>query len=234
MGNLVKTVSQFDATHDPIQKSRSSTVRSALHAIERFVHLDEDMPTPNPGWYIDGATYVACFCKDHDQLGQWRAYGQGGYAIGFRTKGLQQVPALLQEVFYGDSCRDETCDEIIEYFQARPPSGHPGTHGYFDALNFCLPRLAAVKHDAFDQEVEWRLTALNYGGGGRSYPVKVRTSPRLIPYMELPFNPSCVVEIIIGPGGDFHSMRAVRALLKADSYNPDEVQITHSRAPFRG
>ena len=100
-------------------------------------------------------------------------------------------------------------------------------------MNFCMPRLATAKHDAFKQEEEWRLILSKYGVGTPAQ-VKVRTSPQLTPYVELGFDQSCIAEIVIGPGGDSHSERAVRAALRANNYNPNEVQITHSRAPFRG
>ncbi|MBS4729918.1 DUF2971 domain-containing protein [Mycobacterium sp. SM1] len=232
MSELLESVRQDDATRDPQQMTRSSIVKSALNAIKRFAHLDKDMPTPNPGQYIDGATYVACLSEEHDQLGQWRAYGQRGYAIGFRKVGLEQTSGQLKKVVYGENGINEICKTIIDYFKTRRLVGHPGTHGYFDAMNFCMPLLAAVKHEAFQQEAEWRIIVSNYGGTGP--PVKVRTSPRLIPYVELRFDPSCIAEIVIGPGGDFHAKRAVRAALRASNYNPDTVLITQSTAPFRG
>jgi hypothetical protein len=230
--DLLKEVAQYDAEHDPLQKIRSSMVRSARDAIKRLTHLDDDMLTPHPGEYVDGATYVACLSEDRDQLGQWRAYGQQGYAIGFRKEELEAVAGQLRQVLYGDSGVNATCDEIIEYCRTRPPRGHPGTHGYFDALNFCMPRLAAVKHGAFQQEIEWRLIVSTYGGSAP--PVKVRTSPRLTPYLELRFQQPCLAEIVIGPGGDAHSERAVRAALRTYNYDPSQVRISQSAAPFRG
>jgi hypothetical protein len=232
MNDLMEEVSLYDAEHDPLQKNRSTILGSTRTAIKRFTHLDDDMLTPHQGQYIDHATYVVCLTEKHDQLGQWRGYGQGGYAIGFRKDGLEAMPGQLRKVLYGDTGVEATCGEIIEYCRTRPPTGHPGTHGYFDALNFCMPRLAVVKHDAFEEENEWRLIASNYRGSAP--PVKVRTSPRLIPYIELRFQPSCIAKIVIGPGGDAHSERAVRAALRASNYDPNGVQITQSRAPFRG
>jgi hypothetical protein len=149
------------------------------------------------------------------------------------STGIQAVSADLRKVVYGDIGVVATCDEILEYLRNRPPRGHPGTHGYYDAVNFCMPRLATAKHDAFKQEEEWRLILSRYGVGTPAQ-VKVRTSPQLTPYIELEFDQSCIAEIVIGPGGDSHSERAVRAALQANNYNPNEVQITHSRAPFRG
>lgn len=232
LDDLLETVETYDAKHDSGQKIRSSIVRSARDAIKRFTHLDQDMPAANPGQYLDGATYVACFTENHDQLSQWRGYGQDGYAIGFRRDGLEAMPGQLRQVVYGDKGVDATSNEIIEYLNTRPLTGHPGTHGYFDALNFCMPRIASVKHDAFEQESEWRLIVSNYSGSAP--PVKVRTSPRLIPYIELKFDQPCVAEIVMGPGSDPYSERAVRAALRASSFDPNAVQITHSTAPFRG
>jgi hypothetical protein len=232
LDDLLEIVAAHDAKYDQGQKIRSSIVRSARDAIKRFTHLDKDMPPPSPGQYRDGATYVACLTEDHDQLGQWRGYGQEGYAIGLRKAGLKAMPGELRRVLYGDSGVDATCEEIVEYLRTQPLSAHPGTRGYFDALSFCMPRIAAVKHAAFEQELEWRLIVSNYGGSAP--PVKVRTSPLLIPYVELRFEQSCVAEIVIGPGGHSHSERAVRAALRANNYDPNGVQITQSTAPFRG
>ena len=83
-------------------------MRSTRDAIKRFTHLDKDMSAPNPGQYLDGATYVACLTENHDQLGQWRGYGQEGYAIGFRKDGLEAMPGELRQVLYGDSGVDAT------------------------------------------------------------------------------------------------------------------------------
>lgn len=85
----------------------------------------------------------------------------------------------------------------------------------------------------FAQENEWRLVVprydLTYSG------ISVRAmGVRLVPYVECPFEDSAIAEIVIGPGGDLHSERAVLALLAANGYDPDEIQISHSSAPFRG
>jgi len=233
LSELVGEAVEYDAEHDPLQKTRTRMAESARDAIKRFTRLDDDMPEPNPGQYVDGATYVACLTENHDQLGQWRGYGQTGYSIGFTKGGLEKVSANLQKIAYGDAQRDSICDEILEYLQTRPSRGHPGTHGYYDAVNFCMPRLATVKHDAFKQEEEWRLIVSKYGVGTPAE-VRVRPSPRLTPYIELAFETSCVAEIVIGPGGDSNSERAVRAALRSHNFDPNSIQITHSTAPFKG
>jgi hypothetical protein len=238
MEALLEKVSQDDALNNPYQRTRSTIIQSALNAIKRFTRMNINMSAPNPSQHIDAATFVACFCEQHDQLGQWRGYGQSGYSIGFRKTGLENIiapykSAQLRKVLYGTEGRTTTCNEIIDHFETHNLTAHPGVAGYYGALMYCMPRLAAVKHGAFEQEVEWRLI-LPYDGLSGHRPVEVRTSPRLIPYVEMPFDPSSIAEIVIGPGGDFHSERAVRAALRANEYDPDKVQITHSEAPFRG
>lgn len=214
---------------DSVEENRSIIANSALGAIKRFIRVP---PSEHRFHYIDGATYVACLTEDYDQLGQWRGYGKSGYAIGFDRESLGAAAPILGPVRYGRDAVETLCAEIIAYFENRRPTGHPGTGGFFDAVNFCMPRLAFVKHAAFAQEREWRLVHSRYNQPLED--VQVRTSPTLIPYVQCPFDDLAVREIVIGPGGDLHSERAVRALLQARGYRPNEIAITQSRAPFRG
>ncbi|WP_409436912.1 DUF2971 domain-containing protein [Mycobacterium sp. SMC-14] len=211
------------------QGVRSTIMKSALDALEKSVSADRGA---HPA-YVDSATYVACLSESHDDLGQWRGYGQHGYAIGFRKEDLRVAAPLLGQVAYGDSAVRDLCNDVMHYFETRRLGAHPGTYGYFDALNRIMPHLALVKHDAFKNELEWRLVLTPKP----EFPPEVKTrvnSSRLVPYVEVPFGESCIAEIVIGPGGDFHSERAVRMLLRENGYNPNELEITQSRAPYRG
>jgi hypothetical protein len=221
----------YDETPGAAPESRSANISWALEAIRRFTQPDYLAHTEHHFTWMDGATYVACLSEDHDQLGQWRAYGKGGYAIGLAKHGLKETAPLLGAVDYGESAVNRLCDMMIEYFE-RSPTGNASMDGFRDAIDFCMPRLALVKHDAFEQEREWRLVVSRYNTALDG--IKVRATPGLVPYVECSFDQSCVAEIVIGPGGDFHSERAVRALLKANDYRPNALRITQSRAPFRG
>ncbi|TGD90565.1 DUF2971 domain-containing protein [Mycolicibacterium sp. CH28] len=209
-------------------------VLGAARAFLSYFALDErEMIIESNDIYINGATFVTCLSEDHDQLGQWRAYGQDGYAIGFYRSGLEGVAPVFGPVKYGDAAVAELCDEAIRYFEQREPTGQQYEHdGYVEAVTYCLPRIAFVKHPAFEQEKEFRLAIPRYDVDLRE--VKVRLTSSLVPYIECNFNKQCVAEIVIGPGGNLHSVRAVRALLKQYGYDPEEIQITHSNAPFRG
>jgi hypothetical protein len=213
---------------DSLGENRRSIMQYAVRALRGFV-----IPPYSRGEAknVYRQIYVASLTEEYDQLGQWRGYGKGGYAVGFAKGGLKDAAPQLARVAYGDTAVNDLCTSIIEYFKTRGPSGHPGTRGWSDAMHFIMPQLALVKHDAFEQEREWRLVVNDLG----NRPVKVRTtSSALIPYVECSFSPSCVTEIVIGPGGNVHSERAVRALLTAHGYDAEAVQITQSRAPFRG
>jgi hypothetical protein len=236
---LIARMTEYLAGHPydkstPISKEHELEIRlmimeSALKALEKFVSSDREFHPRD----MDSATYVACLSEDHDDLGRWRGYGQHGYAIGLRRDGLKGAAPRLGQVRYGDRAVAELCDSVIRLFETRRIGAHPGTYGYFETVNFLMPELALVKHDAFQAEHEWRLVISPRPE--KPPVVRVRTtSSGLTPYVECPFEASAVGEIVIGPGGSFHSERAVRMLLRANGYDPDQVQITQSRAPFRG
>lgn len=242
--DLTNYVSEVEKISQPTPGSggyhRLTVIKSALDALTKFVEVDE---VEDPSYARDCATYVACFSEEPDQLSQWRGYGGRGYSIGFNKQGLNKLVVKGEEprkaaagdigpVGYGQPAGDQLCADVREYFAGRPISAHPGTSGFFDAANFLMPKLARVKHKAFEDEREWRLAVSRYGG----VPVRnvcFRYGIRLIPYVELQFDPSAVARIYIGPGGDFHSERALRAFLRVSGYEPNRVRIEHSSAPFR-
>lgn len=185
--------------------------------------------------YIDGTTFVACLSEEHDDLGQWRGYGQGGYAIGFSREHLADLAPVVSRVEYGDAAVDRLVDRILEHFNERNPETEqvPGLDAYVEAVSFCLPQIALVKHAAFALEKEWRLVVPRYSGDYSNVKVLARGQD-LVPYVDCKFPAPAVAEIVIGPGGDFHSVRAVRALLQQHGYDTSEVCITQSSAPFKG
>jgi len=162
----------------------------------------EDAPPPLPRYVKDGATYVSCFSEQPDQLSQWRAYGGRGYAVGFTRAGLGNLeidgedapfkPAgqVVQEG-YGEPAIDDLCQRVANYF-ARPDFlSLPRPSGLLDAVSFVLPALARLKHEAFKDELEWRVTVSRYARG----PAKklyFREGVRLVPYLKLRFDPSAV------------------------------------------
>lgn len=252
-GPLIEAMTQYIVDHPyepgtPVAPGNDEAVRSmiveaALKELKMLVSRDREQ-RPH---YVDLTTYVACLSESHDDLGQWRGYGQHGYAIGFAKDGLdaaisgrlamtplrgQPVSPPLGSVEYGDSAVRDLCDRVMEKFATRQLGAHPATYGNMAAFRDIMPQLAFVKHKAFWGEREWRLVVSPRSDVEQT--VQTRVTPKgIVPYVEVAFDQSCVVEIVIGPGGDFHSERAVRMLLRSNDYDPDRVIITQSLAPYR-
>jgi len=201
--------------------------------------------------------YVACFCDHDDLLSQWRGYGiGGGYAIGFRSENLlnassigteyrvvgrdglpdqlepgpQLRPSLVQ-VRYGDLAITPMVDRLLKLIAPRP-SAHPGVDGWTAAVLLAVPALAAIKHEAFAEEREWRLLVAEIGG---QPPKKFRvTGLGLVPYVELSVDLRAALhEIVVGPGN--HSeVRTLGVARMLQHLGLEDVSVRTSSAPYRG
>ena len=192
-------------------------------------------------------TYVTCFCEDSDLLSQWRAYGSGGYAIGFKAELLvENRPDLqLKKVTYG--VNPPLREEIIAVLDAIGEKHEKGSQ--YSSIQFAqkiLPLLAGIKHRAFSEEKEWRLIQKSWGSGFRTDNINFRSSEALglVPYVEVGFPPEAIIKIIIGPGGERElKMNAIKWLLVKrglethTGYHPtanEIVEVEFSDAPLRG
>ncbi|MEV5360851.1 DUF2971 domain-containing protein [Micrococcus luteus] len=243
---LVDLGKQIDLGHPAVgsdEHNKQLVVGTAASALAKYLRPDED-PFPD-NYTLDGASYVACFSTEPDQLSQWRGYGGRGYSIGFTRAGVDAMevegetdPNLLRAgpaypVQYGQSAITTLMTEIIGHFMSLAPSStSPTATGFSAAVNFCMPKLARVKHDAFEDEHEWRLIVSRYGTDPANK-VEFRYGMRLIPYVKLKFNRSDVSHIYIGPGNDFNSVRALRAFLRGNGYDLRTVSIEQTEAPYR-
>jgi hypothetical protein len=104
--------------------------------------------------------------------------------------------------------------------------------------SLAMGELAVVKDKAFEQEQEWRLTALSQ----KEYPVRVRARPSgLVRYLDIAVNmktekatshPATIAQLVVGPGPDQPSqIAAAQELLKACGHDPNVV--IGSKVPFR-
>jgi hypothetical protein len=222
-----------------LQSPQQVVMRFALDALTNFVEAEE---LDNPSYARDSAAYVACFSEKPDQLSQWRAYGGRGYSIGFTKAGLNSMTSEgeipphatvgdISQVGYGQPAIDQLWQDVVTHFTNRHVGNHPGTAGWSDTVYFLMPRLARIKHEAFKEEREWRSIVSRYNTPVKN--VYFRYGVRLIPYVELQFDRSSVSEVYIGPGGDFHAKRALRAFLRVSGYDLDQIRIEHSSAPLR-
>lgn len=142
---------------------RLTVMMTARSMIDHFTGPDREDIVRRNDLYLIGGTFVACLSRDHDQLGQWRGYGQGGHSIGFRREALIGAAPILGAVQYGDGAVDALCDRVIEHsdgfeIQDQNTAGtDPLDHashrteraGYVEAVSFCLPQIALVKHAFF-------------------------------------------------------------------------------------
>ncbi|WP_172651147.1 DUF2971 domain-containing protein [Rhodococcus opacus] len=193
-----------------------------------------------------GDAYIACFCEDGDQLGQWRGYGAngGGFAIGFQTDALETLAHELQpdgdtryiapvgkpqQVIYNPKEIKQRCKDVVASILAFGPNADPFGTGGFDAYRICLPHLAFMKHEAFAHEKEWRVLLINNAKRN----LKFRSGPiGVIPYIEMEFGHRAVKEVVVGPGPHPQLRKqAVDQLLETAGYK--DVRVRLSEVPYR-
>ena len=243
--NLIQGMEITNPGHASHDWYRLGHLKAVLEVLEKYNEAEDWAPTTLPPHAIDGATYVSCFTENPDQLSQWRGYGGRGYSIGFTRDSLDinnltidgappgLFPSPVTEITYGRPGLEKVLQAVTEWLMTRPIPVIPTEVHLVDAFGHILPRFAEVKHEAFKEEQEWRVTVPSYGHGPASN-LHFREGIRLVPYLKLRFDPSAIAFVYIGPGGDFNDKRALRAFLAASGYDLDRVWIEHSSAPFRG
>lgn len=189
-------------------------------------------------------TYVACFCRDNDNLSQWRGYGGKvqGVSVTFDRPKLasrfKPEKATFFKVRYSklstasklsDALTSELHDiaDLNEILGAgRKSEQLQDLHGRISAL---LPRF---KHLGFQDEKEWRFV-IQRTVAPEDLCFRVSDN-KLVPYIEigkleakLP-----ILSVRIGPGPDQElTAQSVRLFLAAKGYHDVEVSI--SDVPFR-
>lgn len=230
---------------------------------ERLTQLADDVRTSRFEFTFGSRTekpdpHVTCFCTSGNLLSQWRGYGDGGggFAIGFSRAALDEFivvdPELLKtdphiadtpigrpvRVHYGveetSTFLEECAEEIADGLEAVESGAK--TYRWPDTFHgVAATWLAQVKHDAFQEESEWRLIVDRGDDKDRQFRAG---RLGLIPYRPLYFpitkggEPS-ITEIVVGPGGERQLRKAaVEQLLEKIGSTKTEVVL--SEAPFRG
>ena len=208
--------------------------------------------------------FAACFCADGDLLSQWRGYagGVGGYAIGFPIEILEsrawavlprppqmaysvRTPAV--PVRYG---REQAMVAISQYIEElRTGWGPEATSGWVITdstgrphiewmMGSCYRQVAQLKHQAFEEEREYRM--IHAGGDGHVVSTRARAAG-LVPYVNFAVNlpkdgkrpDETLAEVVVGPGADQDGqVAAVRDFLLAKGYG--RVPVRTSKATYRG
>ena len=181
--------------------------------------------------------HVGSFSQEKDQLGQWRAYtgGGAGFSIGFdfvRMRDFARAQGYkLVRCVYSQQEHDEMSDAVVKRIREVLQSSVE------DALAFAAHQVlqigTIVKHPAFAEEREWRITR----EVDLEEATKFRTGKSmLIPYGELIFQDenhnTPIVEIVVGPTPHMElSKRSLERLLI--SRDMAHVPIVESSVPFR-
>lgn len=191
--------------------------------------------------------YVASLSDDDDLLSQWRAYGDGGYAIGFRTadmerfilsppeghrgEGFVRVP-FLRQVAYGIAADLSLLDTALKRV-ALNESDFPDIYAQYQYYGHVLPALMTIKHQAFSEEKEWRLF---YTGDLAPCIVQTRLGESgLVPYVAMRFPESAVQSVVVGPGpnGDLRRLAAEQLLHSTWPTEETAPSVVPSSAPLR-
>ncbi|MFK3672422.1 DUF2971 domain-containing protein [Leifsonia aquatica] len=224
-----------DARMDDPEDAIRSRVNVLLGIEQHLVDLREGVEVLR--------AYAACFCDDGDQLSQWRGYagGTSGFALGFDRSKIDQlaigagVGAKLGRVHYGVEAPEiETLvAELAMYASAHP--GVEAEYQYQDVVNL----LSRIKNPGFREERESRLVALLAHDPSR---LSFRaTASGLAPYLECPFPPEALVEVVVGPGErqDVHALAARQAIDKhgfrgsVDPFFDFKVRVRKSTISYR-
>lgn len=202
--------------------------------------------------------FVACFSRDEDDLGQWRAYGDngGGFTIGFDGTLLEKAFVKQHDEYvnatfpitYDDAALRDLHQQLVkEVLPLIPmPAGRDLSNG---AINEFMKQLsislsihvirAAVffKHEAYKNEQEYRFLQIR----GMDQPIddlKHRTRRySLVRFTDFDWKTKdqhALKEIIIGPAADENAAQLfAHNCLRAGGFDPKTVIVRPSKIPYR-
>lgn len=103
--------------------------------------------------------FVSSFSEQGDQLGQWRAYGQGGgFSIGFDVESLtaraKEQGYILEKCSYDAIKIKAEIRPLVEWAVQKKPFEPNDTFHFLSEFLRIAPKF---KHPAFEAEEEWRL-----------------------------------------------------------------------------
>ncbi|OMQ31300.1 DUF2971 domain-containing protein [Ensifer sp. 1H6] len=192
--------------------------------------------------------YACCFCEHNDSLGQWRGYTGGGQgvAIEFNARALNDhfetefQRTSLYKVIYGEDHTRFSLKKAIRRIFGRVDIDNdisevvgPETTIEGRLLKLLLRLAPQFKHDAFKDELEWRLI-VNRPSDVSKIAFRTRDNV-LVPYVKLgdKDKPLPIGRVIVGPGKDMHlTEQSVRMFLGTQSHYLG-VKVEKSTVPFR-
>ncbi len=193
--------------------------------------------------------FVVCFSTHHDNLSLWRGYGHQGYALGFERDKLEQYfgvspfveifPPRLQQIAYKQGLQESLVDAVLAQHRIEPDPDTDGGAANIPLIMHLYLLTGALKHPAFRDEGEIRLTfSRDIEDTGSD--VKFREGKLgPTPYLPLPLTDSAGVfkeallrKIVVGPTPyPSEAERGVRQFLETRGLR--DVKVTSSEVPLR-
>jgi hypothetical protein len=180
----------------------------------------------------DPIPYVVCFSNDGgDRLSQWRGYAaQGGVSIGFKRSRLvdlryEPTRFRFRRVQYVNPHGGKASNEIIDTVF--------GWNSGIGASSTALDWGAFFKHNAFEEEKEWRLVMFHWSENPLQYWIR---GSLMVPYLQLDIGGSLdpfVEEVVVGPSAhQKQTAVSIQVFLKLKGW--DWVKVRRSKIPYRG
>lgn len=203
--------------------------------------------------------YVACFSSTTGMVDQWRGYGEngGGFAIGFARNTVEKILAEYSNISTVEcvyNYKDQREKLLLavrkahELFLKFEESNielynrNDSSHMYhFSLLTALQKQLLSIKHNAYQQEREWRIIFRDPGNGpyGFSKPLKKEIHFRAGPFGLTPFVELDLPEVralIVGPSEhQSQNTSSAKLLLRNRGYSNLADSIVQAETiPFRG
>lgn len=209
--------------------------------------------------------FVTCLSEAGDQLSQWRGYGGGGgYAIRFNAEQLREsirkqsehlelpLPGLASgqiplgarrfvKMEYDPTAQVEFLrkqligfiKEVAKYLTTEKQDSEymkqKGAEVAENTMGWLLGVIIRMKNPGFIEEKEHRILTFS--------PPEFYTpnDHGLVPRLNIHFHPSCVKEIMVGPGRNVEMRESsLRYYLQNHPADYPDVKVTVSKTPFRG
>lgn len=189
-------------------------------------------------------TFAVCFCKDDDNLSQWRGYShdQQGVCITFDRKTLYKRlandGAHLQSVLYTDKStrrkfKEELENKLVELQDLNNVLGSQDEQVIYQSVYNAVSELLPIfKHLGFKDEREWRFVFQQVQPDSK---LDFRVADyRIVPYIKVGHSkdPLPIRSIRVGPGPHQDlTLQSFKPLLDAQNYR--RVDLLKSMVPYR-
>ena len=195
------------------------------------------MPGNGTEWF----QYAVCFCGARDLLSQWRGYTREGAGVALAIPAASLLPyaghefALLR-VCYDRQHQIDAINSLLDCASALWDKLPPHTKAQADNLlgitgYIAIQLLLRLKHPQFEEEHEWRVLLISWAAEHAAILRHRLRSDHEVPYIDWPFRPAYLDEVLIGPGPFGMDEPVPRGILDATGFG--HVPITCSGIPLR-